>query len=67
MNAMTDREATLNRLQLTQADYTYERFVNGDVTLEVFPPVIGQDGNGDWLHTIGPVQVIRFREDGSMR
>jgi hypothetical protein len=66
MTRTTARQQTLDRLQSVGADYSYERYGNGAVTLYVYPPVLGQDANGDWLQAIGPVQHIRFRADGSL-
>ena len=31
------------------------------------PPTLGQDADGEYLHTIGPVHVIRFCENGSVK
>jgi len=61
MTRVTAYESTMRRLHDTYADYSWERHGNGAHTVEVFPPVIGLE------HAIGPVQVLRFREDGSRK
>lgn len=58
-------EATMARLRDSGADYSGERHGDGSHTVYVYPPVLGQDANGDYLQAIGPEQIIRFRENGS--
>ena len=66
MARMTAYAATMARLHDTDANYSWERHHNGSHTLYVYPPVLGQDADGDWLRAEGPEQVIRFRENGSV-
>ena len=66
MARMTAYTATMAHLHESGADYSWECNGNGGHALYVYPPVLGQDANGDWQHAEGPEQVIRFRENGSV-
>ena len=64
---MSELFNTVHRLTKSNADYSYERLSNGERVIYVYPPVLGQDANGDYINTQGPTQEIYFDRNGERK